>query len=365
MKGGRGGGRPFLRVLSVLSISFMAMVGTLGELLAAEATVAMGPPPVVVGQAPQVGVVGGPVIVAVSGASVQVSAGPWWIGVQCRPADPVLRAQLGLAENVGLVVDEVAPKSPAEKAGLKRFDVLVKAEDKDLTSVQDLIEVINRAEGKEIKLKYVRQAQVAEVAVTPEKRPATAPGVLVPAPPLPRWEWPHIELFGPPGEPFRFRFFYPGRIVPPKAGPLPPLPGNLAVTITKKGDEPAKISVKRDGESWEVTENELDKLPADIRPHVEQLLRGTPVITPPAEDGKAKERRDLRGWQFYWSVPPGWDPAEERKLRERIESELKELHRRMEELRERIEEMWKRTPGRQPAARPGGQAKEKPQGEQT
>lgn len=348
-----------LRVMSALTVASLLAVGIFAQAVGGQ------PSPPAGAASAQGGVTGGvfgpigPVVVAI-GEQHGVNPGPWWIGVQCRPADPALRAQLGLAENVGLIVDEVVPNSPADKAGLKRFDVLVKAEDKELRSVQDLIDVINRAEGKEIKLKYIRQAQEAELALTPEKRPQPS-GPIVTLPPIPQFEWPEFEWFGGPGGPFRFRFFYPGRILPPRAGQLPPLPGNLAVTITKKGDEPAKISVKRDGESWEVTENELDKLPADIRPHVEQVLRGGPVVAPPSEEEGPKDRPKRGQWEFYWPVPPGWNPAEEQRLRQRIEQELKELQRRMEELRERIDELRKRPPVRQQPPRDPA----KPQGQET
>ncbi len=69
----------------------------------------------------------------------------WWIGVQCRVADPALREQLGLEENVGLLVEEVVPNSPAAQAELRRYDVLAKAGEKDLRSVEDLVGAINAA----------------------------------------------------------------------------------------------------------------------------------------------------------------------------------------------------------------------------
>ena len=46
----------------------------------------------------------------------------------------------------------------------------------------------------------------------------------------------------------------------------------MSIVISKEGDQPAKIVVKRGDEKWEVTEKELDKLPADVRPHVEHMF---------------------------------------------------------------------------------------------
>ena len=44
------------------------------------------------------------------------------------------------------------------------------------------------------------------------------------------------------------------------------------MTIIKKGSEPALITVKKGEQSWEITDKELDKLPADVRKHVEPML---------------------------------------------------------------------------------------------
>ncbi len=284
------------------------------------------------------------VATAISGA---IQGGLWWIGIQCRAVDPPLREQLGLEEGVGLLVEEVVPDKPASKAGLKRFDVLIAAGDRELRSVQDLIDVINQAEGKEIKLKYIRRGETLETSVVPEKRPPQ----------------PHIEL--PPiwGErwPFRFRFYYPGQVVPPQPGKFPPLPENVTITITKKGDEPAQIKVQRGSESWEVSEKELDKLPKDIRPHVEQMLRGVARGPEP----ESQQPWGIPSLEFFWPTPPWWSPSTDQAIRERIERQLQELNRRMEELRERVEELKKRVPGGQPPGRPRGAPQPQPPGETT
>ena len=46
----------------------------------------------------------------------------------------------------------------------------------------------------------------------------------------------------------------------------------MSISIHKSDDEPTKITVKRDGETWEVTEDNLDELPEDVRGHVKQML---------------------------------------------------------------------------------------------
>ena len=71
-------------------------------------------------------------------------------------------------------------------------------------------------------------------------------------------------------------FVMPGFVLPDQAKDFPK---NLEVTITKKGEEPAKITVKRGDDQWEVDANSLDKLPEDIRPHVKQMLGGGLSVT--------------------------------------------------------------------------------------
>src|SRR6476660_8678591 len=52
-----------------------------------------------------------------------------YLGVSTSPASPVLQRQLGLPEGMGLVVEFVAPKSPAEEAGMRQYDVMQKIND--------------------------------------------------------------------------------------------------------------------------------------------------------------------------------------------------------------------------------------------
>ena len=72
--------------------------------------------------------------------------------------------------------------------------------------------------------------------------------------------------------PLQLRFIRPGAIVPGDVLVTVPLPPNMSIVVSKEGDQPARIVVKRGHEKWELTEKELDKLPADVRPHVQRML---------------------------------------------------------------------------------------------
>lgn len=287
---------------------------------------------------------------------VQVQAAPvalseWWIGLSCQaPIPEAVRAQSGLKENQGVLVEAVFPESPAAKAGLQQHDILLKAGGKPLGKVQDLIDAIDAAKDKPLALELLRGGKPLSIEVKPEKRPASAqPGLVWP--PGADWDqmrkW--IERMRPGergGPPLRFRFFHPGTILPPSAATMPPLPDNMSVVITKQGKEPAHIVVKKDSQKWEITEKELDKLPADVRPHVEQMLgRGWrewsgrlqffdffPDWTPEASSPAAPETPSDK--------PPPSATAPSSRLERRLES----LERRVEQLRKSLDEMRQAPP---------------------
>jgi hypothetical protein len=277
----------------------------------------------------------------------------YWIGVGCYPVGEALRAQLSLAEDEGLVVGQVVADSPAAKAGLQQHDVVVRADGKPLRKLQDLMDAVDQAKDKELKLDVIRGGKQKQVAVKPAKRPEM-PGPPAPPPKLPSGpEWDHLRKWFEetrPWEegkaPWRFRIWGPGTILPPgrKVAPpaYPPMPGGMSVTITKTGDEPAKIVVKHEDQKWEITEDELDKLPPDVRPHVERMLRG---ITPGRSD---------KIQSFDFNLVPDWKqwPVPDRKQPPRpdarpdgpLEKRLEEMNRRIDQLRKSIDELRQNRP---------------------
>jgi hypothetical protein len=264
-----------------------------------------------------------------------------WIGLECRPVSPALRAQLKLAEEEGLVVAQVVPDAPAAKAGIEQYDVIVEADGKPPKGLQDLIDAVEAAKDKELALKVVRGGKTREVKVKPAKRPETQ----LPRASAEEDEDPlrdrmkrYYDYFAPDQEgrhPWRFRFWGPGRILPPDAKPEKRLPGNLSVTITRAGDEPAKIVVKRGDEKWEVTEDQLDKLPDDVRGHVERMLGRTPP-----ERGPKTRSYDFDFVPEWPGAVPQWKGWPEGGLEQRME----EMNRRIDELRKSLDDLRERGP---------------------
>lgn len=69
------------------------------------------------------------------------------LGLRLARASDVLRQQLALARGAGLVVEEVAPGSPAERAGFRQHDVLVLLDDQMLLLPEQLAALLEAANG--------------------------------------------------------------------------------------------------------------------------------------------------------------------------------------------------------------------------
>ena len=63
-----------------------------------------------------------------------------WLGVLSKPVDETLRIHLGVEE--GVVLDYVAPGSPASKAGLGQHDIILKVDGEPIGSQDELREAI-------------------------------------------------------------------------------------------------------------------------------------------------------------------------------------------------------------------------------
>lgn len=262
-----------------------------------------------------------------------------WIGILATNIPEALRAHLDIPENQGLLVSSVAKDSPAEKAGIKEHDILLEAAGKPLRNVNDLVNVVREHKGKPFEIKLLRKGKTETVSVTPAPRPAGEwelpfypfPGAFSDAKAWEKWLESLAKQF--PGQsPFVFRFYHPGIVIPP--GQSKDIPKNMTIVITKEGSKPAKIVVQKDDQKWEVTENELDKLPPDVRPHVEKMLRGGAGVAggfggAVVPFGKELPKETLR----FWKAPTG-DEAERLK---KLESQLKEMEKKLKELEEKLE----------------------------
>jgi serine protease Do len=81
-----------------------------------------------------------------------------WLGVVFYTVDEGVAARYGLSVNQGVLVTEVGPDSPADKAGLKRGDVIVVFDSKEITDRQDLLQAIHSSQiGQSVTITYWRE----------------------------------------------------------------------------------------------------------------------------------------------------------------------------------------------------------------
>lgn len=220
--------------------------------------------------------------------AVQPEMPKHWIGILGGPASPELRAQLDIPAGQGLLIRQVVPNSPAAKAGLQDFDVLLRANDADLHEMTELMELVRTAgeQGGAITLDVLRRGQHETITITPETRPEQVTGV---EPKMMQGDGgvfagqPQDALrmfqqrFGH-GRPFQFRAFGPGTVLQGRTMGLDQMPNGVSVSIQKQNDEPAHITVQRGNDSWDIVGDDpasLEQLPKDVRPFVEQLLSGS------------------------------------------------------------------------------------------
>lgn len=96
-----------------------------------------------------------------------------WIGVKMAPVPDALAAHLGRG---GLMVANVVKDSPADAAGLERYDVLVSLDGRPIESMKDLVEAIAAiGTDRSAPLVLIRAGQPQTVNITPVPRPDAPP----------------------------------------------------------------------------------------------------------------------------------------------------------------------------------------------
>ncbi|TAJ99398.1 MAG: PDZ domain-containing protein, partial [Candidatus Manganitrophaceae bacterium] len=95
-----------------------------------------------------------------------------WLGVSIQEMTPKLAEQFGLKESKGVLVSDVLPKSPAERAGIKRGDVLLEIDGKPIEGAAQLRNTVTEAPiGKVIRIKRFSDGKESEVPVTIGEQP--------------------------------------------------------------------------------------------------------------------------------------------------------------------------------------------------
>ena len=102
-----------------------------------------------------------------------------WLGVMIQHVTPELAESFGLAKEKGALVSDVVKGSPAEAAGLRRGDIVLSYDGKDLYKMNDLSRLVGATSvGKEVDLLVLREGKEMKVKVKigemKEEKEATA-----------------------------------------------------------------------------------------------------------------------------------------------------------------------------------------------
>ena len=103
-----------------------------------------------------------------------------WVGVSVGPADDVLRSQLKLPEGTGVVVTQVVPDGPAQKADVREHDILISVNGQPIPTGDALDELVKSAKPDvaPLDLKLLREGQAVDRQVTPARQAPQALSVL-------------------------------------------------------------------------------------------------------------------------------------------------------------------------------------------
>jgi membrane-associated protease RseP (regulator of RpoE activity) len=100
---------------------------------------------------------------ALTAAETQARA---WLGVSIQTVDEDLAEAFDLAADKGAIVNQVYEDSPADEAGIKEDDIIVRVGKVRITDEDDLIEAVEDAEpGDEVVLSLVRGGDEKELTV--------------------------------------------------------------------------------------------------------------------------------------------------------------------------------------------------------
>ena len=210
-------------------------------------------------------------------ADVAEEASPYWIGVQLEPPTDILKQHLHLEG--GMVVVHVFEDGPAAKAGLKANDIILKAGDGYIKEPGDLLEIVGAAKENELTLVLIRSGKEQTIKVVPAQRRQEGKFQIITEASLEGEKVVqtldaalHAYRGAGGADPtinvIRVR---PGVVTSATLGALK-LPKDVSVVITKMGNQPTKIVVKKGDREYQAMGDQINQLPEEVRGYV-QLVR--------------------------------------------------------------------------------------------
>jgi len=97
-----------------------------------------------------------------------------YLGIQPDQVTREVASQLGLNQARGVVVLEVVEGGPADRAGLRPGDVIVRMDDAAVDTVEDLFgELRQRKPSSQVRITYIRDGREQQATVTLADRPTS------------------------------------------------------------------------------------------------------------------------------------------------------------------------------------------------
>lgn len=97
-------------------------------------------------------------------------ASRYMMGIGCESISDLLRHHLKLDPNVGLAIQSVTEDSPAQKAGLQEHDIMTHLGDTPVTNIGEIGKILDKAEGAEMEVHYIRRGEKQTSKLTAIKR---------------------------------------------------------------------------------------------------------------------------------------------------------------------------------------------------
>lgn len=89
-----------------------------------------------------------------------------FLGVMLQQVDKTMANKFGMKKPKGALISDIVKDSPAEKAGIKRGDIILSFDGKEIEDVNDAINKVSNSEvGKDIKIKILRDKKEIELTV--------------------------------------------------------------------------------------------------------------------------------------------------------------------------------------------------------
>jgi len=97
-----------------------------------------------------------------------------WLGVGLYTVDPSLAAALNLSVGKGALIVEVVANSPADTAGLREDDIIIRFGGQEISNVADLVRAIRTSEiGEEVGIVFVRGEDTKTTSARLVERPTS------------------------------------------------------------------------------------------------------------------------------------------------------------------------------------------------